>query len=1840
MSIEWNNEKNDFNEKQTIDSVAAEFIRLGYEVFDGVKEDFGVASRLGRINSSEVILKRYLRDSIKQLNPTEDEDIIEQAINQIIECGSDTRIVFKNLVLYNYIKHGILVKSNKQGKEIYKLVKVVDWEHAGNNRFTIVTKFYLTNKQNDRSVDLLGFVNGIPLIFIETKNYIGRPVDDGQEIIDFFIGKLPSRLFWYNAFIIFFNGVQSFIGCVSDASSNLFEYNKSKNGLTSLLALIKKVCAKDNLLDRLENFITYIKVNDSYKKQIARNHHIQAVNNAYNAVNEVEKNKGRLGVLQQTQGSGRTQTILFFIQKIFRKMPGKWSFVIVTDRIEHDENLFQAFEMASIAANVRAQSYAHLRKLLRANNDVIFTTIQKFRVSNDTSSVLSERRNIIVLVYEANTSQYGEYATSMRMAIPNAAFMGLTGYIENKQELEGIFGGYLSTYNFGQSVVDGMAVPIYYEGRQLSIHINNDIRYASLNDISLGIKKSEREGLNRWLGSDYRQDIIAKDIVSHFMSRKFMGKAMVVSNDLNISSLVYEKVKRYWNKYIDNLQNEIALSDPEKVEENKVKLLYMQETEMCIVSSHNNKENNGKLEYRFKDPDDTMRLAFVCSMWITGIDAPNLDTIYIDKIVKNRFFIQISSQVTRTFKGKMFGTIVDYVGLDNNVLEEASNYLLFEDNGTVQQILTLNTEETASTFEQAAINELEDVLTKLDGYIYEGSYAKGRECLFRIIAIDGKKGKQLAEELKFLFNLEGSLVQDEESWNKYKSQIEWKCRVWRILSESCTSSIDYINENNNKNSEQIENVHEESEHVEEVPTIKHELKPVEKGALLENSVLELLEKFFDICEESRKEIMEKIKLRRQKSGTQFGFDIDFTYRNKAYEIVECVIECKYFERDVKLDDIIPKLEQLRVTKRKIEHWILISPNRNIDNYLNNILPIWEEEGRWGTIKNVQVWTPDNFVHEFFGIVPEVYDVFYPIGYAEQPRDWSEEKKLRIITKWGKMLQPTITLPKEWKDYLRNPNKILLASEADSGTSRDYSSLFENYVEMNCQDESGSFIEGTLEEYLRRWLDDKNSFTKILLGDFGDGKTFFTYAFSRNLINEYVVAPEVGWIPVRFALQDLGEKGTSQDFIERRLKNFGVSLDSWNEIKMNYRVLVILDGFDEMSLSINNLSVQENIRRLADCYKAFKGMKVLITSRKIFFNNKVKRDLLLQRIGGPEIIQIASISKYDRINHLDKCTKTSEERQRLRILKETNDIIGLASKPLFLNMVKTTLHNGKIVALDNVSIYEEYIANSFERKFLEQLECDEAIVSKEIILKNLRDILECLALTLQEIGLDSISINEFKDFSGKEDMAKYLWDISNTREHVEEDASERISFRSLLKSVSINENKIQTVAFCHRSMREYFVARGVCRLLLDDINKSESFLKKCDISYEIVIFTSQYIKKYYKKEQMDLSIQNIKKLIQKTKGKSEDVQRDEYARLGSNCVNILYQVIMELPGDDWSELLLDNANLSGANLSGKNFTYTSLRYANLDNADFSNADFRFCDLTGVRIEETHPIKALAVPEEADRIFVAYSDGVVRDWKVNGTNVITIAQHASKSDTKLFALPQNNFSIFQDSEMLFQTKQEERFQVQARFKLKQGIKFLKVGKDSMLILLNNENIQENDLQLINIELQKIVFYTSVSPYAVCEHLGFEAFVIYDVLNGLRLVSCTQKLQNIVQFPEVNNVTCIAVSYVNEKSYIIAIGQKDGTIQLWEACNKKEKWDVELLGKNNFNNSYIREMKFVNYDMIAISGLDGVIYLAEIREYSQIRVKNEFKLKISCKNMKVEGLLQESERAILEELIKNQK
>lgn len=1363
------------DEKQIVNSVATEFKRLGYEVFDGLNEDFGTSSILGRINSSEAVLRKYLQDSIRRLNPGENQTIIDQTIMYIMECSKDERLILKNLVFYNYIKHGVIVNVKIQGKEVTKLIKVIDWDHAENNYFTIVTNYHLTDAQHDRYINFVGFINGIPLMLIEMKSNVEGVIEAAQNQMNAFISEFP-KLFWYNALIIFYNGVHTFVGCVKNYSSNVFKWNKPKNNgnsLNSLLTLVKNVCAKEKLLDRVENFTLFSQNNGQYKKTIARDYQIQAVNIAYKAVNEVEKNKGRLGIVQQAQGSGRTETILCFVQKILRKMPGKWSFIIVTDRVEHEEGLFRMFEMTGIVADKRAkaQNGEQLRELLSGNSNVIFTTIQKFNTSDD--ALVSERRNIIVLVNEASTSQYGAHALNMRKVIPNAAFIGFTSTTANGLKNIEVFGECISTYSLNQAIEDDMSIPVYYEVRLTHVHINREM------------PKMKRVVLKY----EYRQDVIAKDIVSHFMSRKFMGKAMVVSNDIKTSYLLYKKVKKYWNEYIENLQNEIVLNNPERAKESRIKLYYMQETEICIVSSHNNKEENNRLGYKFQDPNDKLRLVFVCSMWLTGIDVPNLDTIYLDKEVNEDTFMKIIGRTTRKYNGKVCGTIIDYIGIQDSVLEATSEFLLLKDNDDQGQIQHLSFEESASVSEKVEIYKLEDELTRLGEYIGKGCYQQGRECLIRIITIDNEKGKELAEELAFLYNIEGSVAQDEESWNKYKTQIDWKCRIWTILSENCKFEI--IKSDTNckfdiNDTDDNESTDKDIQVDWPVYVDNDSHSSVQRGNQLESAMLELLEEFFKICEDSKGDILKE--LRKQNNGHQFGFDLKFCYIGNDGQEYKCLMECKNYSNPIPYTEIANKLEEVELNYSNEQHWILVSPKTNVENKLEKYIEQWEEKGRYSF--KIHIWSPQNHVENFFAIKPLVYDKFgfIPSEDKKHPSEWSDDERLKNIEFWRNELQPLLQMSPGWRNYIKEPIHLLLKKEREKG--KEYIQLYESYVDMRCQDAAGNDIEGTLEEYLRKWLLKEDKKTIVLLGEFGDGKTFFTYSFSRNLIKDFVQLPRIGWIPLRFSLQDLTANIDGRDFLKRRLEEFNTDVKDWYELKSRYNILVIFDGFDEMSKKLDNITIKNNAIRLIKCYNSeFTDVKVIITSRKHFFEDRKNKHLFVDKIGRPDIIQLASISRQETMGHLSCFAKSDiEKSEKLKKLQSFHDPIGLARKPLFLQMIKDNLKDLPEEDLDVVTIYETNIKKSLKRKLQIQLE-EEFLADEDENINNMVSILEKVALKLHESEKEYICLSQFKDDSKTCKWAEMLWNITSPELSNEEDAEAHVAVRSLLMRVNVEDEDV-------------------------------------------------------------------------------------------------------------------------------------------------------------------------------------------------------------------------------------------------------------------------------------------------------------------------------------------------------------------------------------------------------------------------------------------------------------------
>ncbi|MCH8010450.1 MAG: type I restriction endonuclease subunit R [Candidatus Marinimicrobia bacterium] len=415
----------------------------------------------------------------------------------------------------------------------------------------------------------------------------------------------------------------------------------------------------------------------------------------------------RLGVFWHTQGTGKSFSMMCFSQKVLRKLPGNWTFVIVTDRNELDQQIYEKFAHAGIISakqKIHARSIKHLRQLLREDHRFVFTLIHKFQTEDGAKHpVLSERDDVIVITDEAHRSQYDVLAQNMRDALPKAAFLGFTGtpLIKGEEEkTREVFGDYVSVYDFKEAVDDKATVPLYYENRlpevQLTAYGEECLNPEMIRIVDEAIlnpdqeKKLEREFSRMYqvITRDDRLEKIAEDIVYHFVNRGYRGKAMYVTIDKATAVKMYNRVQAHWQKTINDLKEQIPFA-----EENDLKVLldqieFMEETDMAVVVSSSQNEvddmrNKGvdirphrkrivkeDLDVKFKDPQDPFRLVFVCAMWMTGFDVPCCSSIYLDKPMRNHTLMQTIARANRVFEDKENGIIVDYVGIFRN-LEKA-----------------------------------------------------------------------------------------------------------------------------------------------------------------------------------------------------------------------------------------------------------------------------------------------------------------------------------------------------------------------------------------------------------------------------------------------------------------------------------------------------------------------------------------------------------------------------------------------------------------------------------------------------------------------------------------------------------------------------------------------------------------------------------------------------------------------------------------------------------------------------------------------------------------------------------------------------------------------------------------------------------------------------------------------------------------------------------------------------------------------------------------------------------------------------------------------------------------
>ena len=692
------------------------FADLGWQTVSAMEETLGATGTLGRETKGEVVLATRLRSALVRLNPALPAEAINNAIDEITRDRSAMLLEAANREVYRLLKEGIVVSvpDHAHGGQKTERLRVVDWDTPENNDFLLGGQVSVTGALYTCRPDLVGFINGLPWVVIELKKPGVSARAAFDENLTHYKQQIPN-LFWFNALMIASNGTDSRLGSLTADWGRWVEWKRiareDEPRRVSLEVMLRGTCDPTRLLDLVENFTLFSEHKAGLVKIIAQNHQFLGVNNAIASMLEARKlGHGRGGVFWQTQGSGKSFSMVFYAQKVLRKLVGNWTFVVVTDRTELDEQIAKTFKAVGAVSDAEgdechAASGAHLRELLRGNHRYVFTLVHKFQ----TPELLCDRSDVIVLTDEAHRSQYDTLALNMRSALPKAMFMAFTGtpLIAGEERTKEVFGDYVSIYDFQQSIEDGATVPLFYENRTPELQLvnpdlNDDI-YQLIEDADLDPEQEAK--LERELGRQYhlitrddRLDTVAKDIVRHFLGRGFVGKAMVVSIDKATALRMHDKVKVHWAADMAKTQKELGELAYVPVEggmtaeqarrdvrmaELKQRLNVLTTTDMAVIVSpgqneiqqmqklgldiepHRKRmnESNPGLDEKFKDTDDPLRLAFVCAMWLTGFDAPSCSTVYLDKPMRNHTLMQTIARANRVFPGKHSGLIVDYANV-------------------------------------------------------------------------------------------------------------------------------------------------------------------------------------------------------------------------------------------------------------------------------------------------------------------------------------------------------------------------------------------------------------------------------------------------------------------------------------------------------------------------------------------------------------------------------------------------------------------------------------------------------------------------------------------------------------------------------------------------------------------------------------------------------------------------------------------------------------------------------------------------------------------------------------------------------------------------------------------------------------------------------------------------------------------------------------------------------------------------------------------------------------------------------------------------------------------------
>ncbi len=695
----------------------------------------------GRQSMTEVLAVDTLRRKIRQLNH-DATDIVDglsdDELDQAVACLTnyerlaDPRQINHNMM--GYLREGISVQvAQRDGHKEERTIRLLDFSHPDCNEFWVVNQMWIEGPRYWLRPDVLLYINGIPLVTIELKDADVNVKQAYDDNLTRYKAELPG-LMAYNAFLVASNGIDTRVGATY-ASWDFFcpwlkvdegdrvDRQEIKNLRCSLDYVIFGLFGKERLMDYVENFIMSF---NGLTKICAENHQFLGVNRAYQRLCDIldgrvaEEKRDKLGVFWHTQGSGKTFSMIFLARKIEQRLKGDFTFLIVTDREDLDDQAYKNFLRAGFMTETeqcRPQSGEKLREMLATNKRILFTLIQKFRyVKGRTYPVLSRRSDIIVFVDEAHRTQYKDLAENMRKGLPNARYMAFTGtpLFGSRELTQRWFGEIVSEYNFDDAIADGTTLGLTYRNHQPKVENNNPTfseDFARILEVD-NVSDDNEQRLQREFAQQIevlkrpaRLDAVARDIAHHFWLRSYLGKGMVVCVDKFTAVRMHDLVKHYWEEEIKRVNQQLSTMDKQSDAFRHLHDVrrWMEETKMAVVVSQEDgedekfasegldirphrqlmdtvdKEGHG-LDDRFKDDGDPLRLVFVCAMWLTGFDVPTLSTLYIDKPLTGHTLMQAIARANRRSdfailgQRKTVGELVAYSDIWSQLLRALKEY--------------------------------------------------------------------------------------------------------------------------------------------------------------------------------------------------------------------------------------------------------------------------------------------------------------------------------------------------------------------------------------------------------------------------------------------------------------------------------------------------------------------------------------------------------------------------------------------------------------------------------------------------------------------------------------------------------------------------------------------------------------------------------------------------------------------------------------------------------------------------------------------------------------------------------------------------------------------------------------------------------------------------------------------------------------------------------------------------------------------------------------------------------------------------------------------------------------